>query len=155
MSRFALARWAALLVPAVLLIGAYGSQYLGGLVPCEMCWWQRYPHFGAVVLALLAFALTGAPARILVALAALAIITSGGIGVFHAGVEYHWWEGLTRCAVAAPVGGGDFLAEIMNTPLVRCDQAQWTLFGISLAGWNAIVSIPAGLYILWLLRGRA
>jgi disulfide bond formation protein DsbB len=152
MTRFALARRVALLVPAALLLGAYGSQYIGGLVPCEMCWWQRYPHFAAVALALLAFALRGAPARTLVALAAVAIVVSGGIGIFHAGVEYHWWEGVTRCTVAAPASGADFRKEIMNAPIVRCDQAQWTLFGISLAGWNAIVSIPAGLYALWLLR---
>jgi disulfide bond formation protein DsbB len=150
-TRFATARALALAVPAALLAGAYGSQSLGGLVPCEMCWWQRYPHFAGVALALLAFVVPGAGSRVLVALAALAIIVSGGIGVFHAGVEYHWWEGLTQCTAATP-SGTDFLKEIMNVPLIRCDAAQWTLFGISLAGWNAIVSIPAGLFILSLLR---
>src|SRR5688572_13763485 len=77
------ARWLALWVPAALLGGAYASQFVFGLYPCEMCWWQRYPHFAAIVLALLGF-LAG-PSRLWVALAGLAILTSGLIGAFHAG----------------------------------------------------------------------
>ncbi len=147
------ARWLALLVPAALLAGALGSQYIGGLYPCEMCHWQRWPHYTAVVLALLSFALRGLPdrGRSLVWLAALAILVSGGIGVFHAGVEYGLWEGLTRCSTTGATGSNaDILADIMSTPVVRCDQVQWSLFGISMAGWNAIVSIASGLVIAWL-----
>src|SRR3954447_20903915 len=85
----AAARLIALLLPAALLAGAFGSQYFGGLVPCEMCWWQRYAHVAALVPAALAFT---APAesprsRIFTLLAAVAIATSGVIGVYHAGVE--------------------------------------------------------------------
>src|SRR5258705_12653772 len=85
----AAARVLALLLPAALLAGAFGSQYFGGLYPCEMCWWQRYAHFAALVPAVLAFT---APAdsqrsRPLVLLAALAIAVSGAIGFYHAGVE--------------------------------------------------------------------
>ena len=96
-TRTEFAHWLALLLPAALLAGAYGSQYIGGLYPCEMCWWQRYPHFAAVGIATVAFLVgnTGYR-RALVALAALAIATSGLIGGFHAGVEYGWWEGLTQ-----------------------------------------------------------
>lgn len=155
--QFRRARLLALAVPLVLLAGAYGSQYIGHLVPCEMCWWQRYAHFAALAFAALALLLARtAASRALTALAALAILVSGAIGIFHAGVENHWWEGLTRCAVADH-GGGDLLADIMNTPLVRCDEAQWRFIGISLAGWNAIVSLPFGIWILWqtLTRKRA
>ncbi|MFX8215243.1 disulfide bond formation protein B, partial [Acinetobacter baumannii] len=73
--------------------------FIGHLVPCEMCHWQRWPHYTAIALAALAFVVPQRGAQqLLVALAALAIITSGAIGVFHAGVEYHWWQGITPCA---------------------------------------------------------
>ena len=97
-SKYDKAHWLAFLLPAALLGGAYGSQYIGGLFPCEMCWWQRYPHFAAVAIAAIAFGVGNRAFRkTLVALAALAIATSGGIAGFHAGVEYGWWEGLTAC----------------------------------------------------------
>ena len=87
-------------------------------------------------------------------LAALAIATSGGIGVFHAGVEYGWWEGLTACATTGTGGSTqDVMDAIMATPLVRCDVPQWTLLGISLAGFNAILSLGAAVAILGLTFG--
>lgn len=157
--RFAAARWLALLVPFALMAGALGSQYIGGLYPCEMCWWQRYPHIAAIVLAALAFVVPGAaPTRALVLLAGLAILVSGAIGVFHAGVEYHWWEGITACSSTMHGSGGsvdDILKRIMEAPIVRCDVAQWRLFGISLAGFNAIFSITGGLAVLALLLRRS
>lgn len=148
-SNLRLARNLALVTPALLLGGAYLSQYGFGLYPCEMCWWQRWPHFAALALALLAFALQ--PRRQLVALAAIAILTSGLIGLFHAGVEYGWWPGITSCAAAFGDGTGNALEDIMNTPLIRCDQPAWTLFGISLAGYNFLVSTASAVAILALL----
>jgi disulfide bond formation protein DsbB len=151
MSQAVLARLLALLVPAGLLGGALGSQYVGGLHPCEMCYWQRWPHAAAIVLAAAAFVLQ-TRARSLTALAALAIAISGAIGVFHAGVELGWWEGLTQCTA----GGALTLEELMNVPLVRCDQVQWSWLGISMAGWNAILSLGAAAAIAGLLaRGRS
>ena len=144
-----LARWLALLVPALLLGGAYLSQYGFGLWPCEMCWWQRYPLFAAVPLALAALAKP--PGRVLVALAALAILTSGLIGFYHAGVEYGQFPGLTACTSEVALGG-DPLEAIMNAPLVRCDQVQWELFGVSLAGFNFLISTAAALAVFALLR---
>ena len=147
------ARLVALAAPLVLLGGALLSQYVGGLYPCEMCWWQRYAHGAALILAALAFT-ASAPsnrARALTALAALAIAISGAIGAFHAGVEYHWWEGLTRCTAT----GAGSLGDIMGIPLVRCDQSQWSLYGISLAGFNAILSLGAAAIVgALLLRSR-
>ena len=142
------ARWLAFGVPALLLAGAYVAQYGFGLYPCEMCWWQRYPHFAAVALALLAFALP--PKRLWIALAALAVLASGLIGVYHAGVEYGWWLGLTTCS-SPGASGGDALEAIMNTPLIRCDAPQWTFAGVSLAGFNAIISVVSAVAILALL----
>ena len=146
-----LAQRLALGVPALLLAGAFVSQYGFGLFPCEMCWWQRYPHFAALALALLST--VAGPRRLWIALAAGGILTSGLIGGFHAGVEYGWWEGITTCAQPA-VGGGDPLEAILAAPIVRCDVAPWTLLGISLAGFNAILSILAALAIWVLLAGR-
>ena len=151
------ARWLALLVPAALLAGALGSQYYGGLYPCEMCHWQRWPHYAAVALALLSFAMRGQPdrGRSFVWLAALAIFTSGAIGVYHAGVEAGIFEGLTTCSAALSGGSSaDILADIMATPLVRCDQIQWSFLGISMAGWNAILSIGSASVISWLSLRR-
>ena len=142
------ARWLAFGVPALLLAGAYVAQYGFGLYPCEMCWWQRYPHFAAVAFALLAFAVP--PKRLWIALAALAVLASGLIGVYHAGVEYGWWLGLTTCS-SPGASGGDALEAIMNTPLIRCDAPQWTFAGVSLAGFNAIISVVSAVAILALL----
>ncbi len=143
----------ALALPAALMAGALGSQYIGGLSPCEMCWWQRYPHYTAIVLALIAFfAPAGLVRRLLIAGAAGGVLTSGLIGAYHAGVEYHWWLGPTQCT-----GNGGFhsMEDLLHqTKLVMCDQPQWTLLGISLAGFNAIISV-AGAALTFVLLGKA
>lgn len=147
-----LANIIALIVPAALLAGAYGFQYLGGLPPCEMCWWQRWAHMAALVPALGAMLIADRPiGRWLIVLAGLAIAASGVIGVYHAGVEQHWWQGITACT-AQPISGtaAEILADVMATPLVRCDAIPWSLFGISMAGWNAIFSLGAAGTVLWL-----
>ena len=147
------ARWLALLVPAALLGGAYVSQYGFGLYPCEMCWWQRYAHFAALFFGVLAFAQRRS--KIAVPLAMLAIATASALGGYHAGVEYGWWEGITACStVAERMPGQSSLDAIMNAPIVRCDHAPWTLFGISLAGFNFLISGAAAVAIAWLL-GRS
>ena len=154
-----LGRLLALLVPVGLLGGALGSQYLGGLQPCEMCYWQRWPHGAAIVLAALAF--TGAAgsqrSRSLTLLAAAAIAISGAIGVYHAGVELKIFEGVTSCTTTASAAStAELLEQLMRVPLVRCDQVQWSFLGISMAGWNAIISLTAAAAIaaLTLSRGR-
>jgi disulfide bond formation protein DsbB len=149
------ASWLALLIPAALLGGALGSQYIGGLFPCEMCYWQRWPHEAAIAFALMALLSrdTGIR-RLFVILAALAIVSSGLIGVFHAGVEYKWWDGVTPCTRTPGTSGGNIMADIMAAPLVSCNQPQWTLGPISLAGFNAIFSIGGGLLVLWMAGRR-
>ncbi len=144
-----LARQLALAVPSLLLGGALVSQYGFGLFPCEMCMWQRYPHFAAIGLGLLAS--IAPPQKLWTALAAVAILISGAIGLFHAGVEQHWWEGITGCALTISHDGGDALEAILNAPIVRCDEIPWSFLGVSLAGWNFLVSTASGLGILWLL----
>ncbi len=157
-SPLALAKALSLLVPAALLAGAFAFEHLGGLFPCEMCWWQRWPHMAALAFAAVAIAGGGRlpdRGRSFVWLAALAILTSGLIGVYHAGVEADIFEGFSQCTAAG--GGGsteDVLDRIMNAPLVRCDEVQWQLLGISMAGWNAILSLGSALVILWLSLKR-
>ena len=152
------ARMIALLLPIALLGGALGSQYLGGLHPCEMCYWQRWPHAAAIVFAALAFT---APAetvrsRNLTLLAALCLSVSGIIGVYHAGVEARVFEGFTTCtATGKGLSTADLLQQIKSAPLVRCDEVQFRFLGISMAGWNAILSLGGTAAILFLsLRGR-
>jgi disulfide bond formation protein DsbB len=154
----AIARLIALVLPLALLAGAFGSQYIGGLVPCEMCWWQREAHMVAVVIAALAFTGPAASARsrTLVLLAAAAIVLSGAIGVYHAGVEAKIFQGFTQCtALPKAASTADLLKQITHAPLVRCDEVQWRFLGISMAGWNAILSLGgAALIALLSIRGK-
>jgi disulfide bond formation protein DsbB len=136
---------------AALLAGAFLFQALG-YAPCQMCVWQRYPHAIAIGLGALALWLQ---AGVLLALGALAACVTAGIGVFHAGVEQGWWQGPTACSG----GGVDSLSpdalfdQIMAAPLVRCDEIPWELFGLSMAGWNALISFClAGVWIAALRR---
>lgn len=148
------ARLIALLLPAALLAGAFGSQYFGRLYPCEMCWWQRYAHMVAMVPALLAISpvMNARRSRLFVLLAALAIAVSGAIAVYHAGVELKIFEGFTTCTSTAAAGGStaEMLRKITAAPLIRCDQIQWSFLGISLAGWNAIISLGGAALIVFL-----
>lgn len=130
-----------------LLSGAFIFQSLG-YAPCPMCLWQRYPHVVAIVIGLIAFIL---PGRILPLLGAAAALTTAGIGVFHTGVERGWWEGPSTCS-SQPIGDlspEELLDQIMNAPLVRCDEVAWQLLGLSMASWNALFSL--GLAALWLM----
>jgi disulfide bond formation protein DsbB len=149
------ARALALLVPAALLAGAFGSEYLGGLYPCQMCWWQRWAHIAALAFALLSFAPLADKGRSLVWLAALAILTSGAIGAYHAGVEVKIFQGFTECTAQGSGGSAkELLERILDAPMVRCDQVQFSFLGISMAGWNAILSTGFALVILWLSLRR-
>ncbi|WP_420002887.1 disulfide bond formation protein B [Arenibacterium sp. LLYu02] len=132
---------------AALLLGAFGFQYIGELAPCKLCIWQRYPHGAAVGIGVLAFLIPGA---ILPYIGALTALATAAIGAFHAGVEQGWWEGPITCT-SGPIGGlsaEDLMNQIMSAPLVRCDDIAWQMMGISMAGWNAILSLVlAGLWI--------
>jgi disulfide bond formation protein DsbB len=142
----------ALLVPLALYGGALVSQFGFGLYPCEMCYWQRWPHQAAMVLAALALLLrtNAAAARALTLLAMAAILVSGGLGVFHAGVEYGFWPG-PACSTGG--SGPVSIEDLMAGPVIACDKPQWTLLGISLAGFNALFSF-AGAALIWALYRR-
>ena len=136
---------------AALLIGALGFQHIGGLAPCKMCLWQRYPHFAAVLISALFFAFQY---RAVAALGAAASLSTAGIGFYHAGVERSWWEGPNSCTSNA-IGGmstDDLINQIMAAPMVRCDEVSWALWVLSMAGWNALLSLA--LSGLWLMALR-
>ncbi|EEX10727.1 disulfide bond formation protein, DsbB family [Ruegeria lacuscaerulensis ITI-1157] len=136
-----------------LLLGAWAFQYIGGMAPCKMCIWQRYPHGAAIVIGALAFALPGV--RLLPLLGAAAAATTSGIGIYHAGVERGLWEGPSSCTSGSISGlsAEQLMEQIMAAPLVRCDEIPWEMFGLSMAGWNALLS--AGLVLAWLAAWRA
>lgn len=130
------------------LIGAFGFQYLGGLAPCQLCLWQRWPHAAAVLVLLMWAATRG---RALPLLGALAALATAGIGLFHTGVEQGWWEFISSCTQGsiAGISAGDLLDPSKAAPPpVRCDAIPWSFLGLSMAAWNAILS--AGLAGLWL-----
>jgi len=140
---------------AGLLAGAFLFQHVGGLAPCEMCLWQRWPHALAILLGalLLAPALRGL--RAIRALGALAMLAGAGIALMHTGVERGWWEGPTECSqtMGAGLSTDDLLAAIQNAPMVRCDEVAWSLAGLSMASWNGILSLVlAGLWLASLRR---
>lgn len=130
-----------------LLAGAYTFQAFG-YPPCQMCYWQRWPHFAAVGVGVLA---TLIPARVWPYLGALAAATTSVIGVYHTGVERDWWEGPTSCTGGALDLTGDLLST-SGDRLIMCDQVSWELFTLSMASWNALFS--AGLVLIWLAAAR-
>ena len=125
---------------AALLIGALGFQFIGEMAPCKMCYWQRYPHVIAVVIAALALKLSG---RVLPVLGAISALTTAGIGAYHTGVERDWWEGPSTCTSGSVtnMSAEDLMAQIMDAPLVRCDEVPWELFTLSMASWNMLASL--------------
>ena len=150
----------AILIAAIgALGGAYGSQYLGDLQPCKLCLYQRWPWWIALAVSGLAVLLRGRPVVAMgaVVVSSLAILGGAGIAGFHVGVEQHWWEGLASCG-----GTGDMPTtvealrrQIMSAPVIRCDEVAWSLLGVSMAGYNFLISLglgAGGLWVLWRKR---
>ncbi len=134
-----------ILAASVIVVGgALLSQYVGGLQPCELCLYQRWPYYAAIVLTAAA-ALLGRrdTSRAVVALCALLFLAGGAVAFYHVGVEQKWFAGPTACTAPSLTGGSiaDLKAQLLATPPVRCDEVQWSLFGVSLAGWNMLASL--------------
>jgi disulfide bond formation protein DsbB len=134
-----------------LLAGAFIFQALG-YPPCALCLWQRWPHAAAIVIGGLSLAL---PSVVLPLAGALSALATAAVGLYHTGVERAWWEGPTTCT-ASPLGQlspQELMEQIMTAPLVRCDEVAWSLGGLSMASWNAILSLC--LALVWLVAARA
>lgn len=141
------------LCSAAMLLGAFGFQYIGDMPPCKLCIWQRWPHGLAFGVALIAYLL---PSRWFYLLGAGLVLFGAGVAFYHSGVELHWWEGPTTCTSQGVSGltTAELMNQIMNAPLVRCDEIPWSMFGISMAGWNGIASLSfAGIWLLAFKRG--
>lgn len=153
--RLDLLSWLTAALGVVVLGTVLASQYLGGLQPCELCLYQRWPWGVAIALGVLAAVIRPAR-RVLVLLAGLVILLGGLLAAYHAGVEYGWFPGFTSCTSAISAGSSvaDLRNQLLNAPVVRCDVPGFVLFGISMAGYNAILSVIAGLVLLFAgLRG--
>ncbi len=137
-----------LLASAAVVGGALLFQYVGGIQPCELCLYQRWPYYGVIVLAVLALLAGDRRATLaLLVIAALAFLAGAALAFYHVGVEQHWFAGPSACS-GAPITGGsvaDLKAQLLARPPVRCDEVAWSLFGVSLAGWNLLASIALAL----------
>jgi disulfide bond formation protein DsbB len=122
-----------------------------GYAPCELCLTQRYAFYAAIPLALLTLLLAGRSAhglaRIGFALLALVFVASAVLAAYHAGVEYHWWQGPTACTGGpGSLDVNDLVKALDSVKVVRCDEVQLRIAGLSLAGWNVIASAVLAVY---------
>ena len=133
--------------------GALAFQYIGHLNPCHLCLIERWPHRVAIAIGILALILPMPAARRgLAGLGALTMLVSGGLGLYHAGVEQHWWPGPTTCTSSGNVAGMStdaLLNQILAAPVAHCDQVAWEMFGLSMAGWNMVLSLVLALIWAW------
>lgn len=129
---------------ALALAAAWYFQLVVGLAPCPLCLDQRVPYYIGVPLALVAFAfgLSGreAVARPILWVLFLLMLANVGLASYHAGVEWQFWPGPDTCTGAPTMATGDILSAIKGARVPRCDEAAWRLFGISMAGWNALIA---------------
>ncbi|GAA6178652.1 disulfide bond formation protein B [Shimia sp. NS0008-38b] len=130
-----------------MILGAWAFEFIGGLAPCKLCYYQRYPHWLAAGAGALALATS---TLFLAYVAAVGAAASGLIGLYHAGVEQKWWEGPSTCTSGdvSNMSSDDLFNQIMAAPIVRCDDIPWQMFGLSMASYNAILSLAAA--ALWI-----
>ena len=141
------------------LAGAFAFQYLGGIEPCILCIYQRFAYGATIVLSAVAlgFAVSGQRRALagLLVVTALAFAVGAAIAAFHVGVEQHWWRGTAACGASGALATTieELRRQIMNAPIVRCDEVPWSLFGVSMAGYNVLISAALATFSLWAARG--
>lgn len=141
------------LMSAGLLAAAFAFEHFGGLLPCKLCIWQRWPHALIILVAVLGLVSLRA-SLVLVLIAGLAL-TNVSLSFYHIGVEQQLWQGPASCSGALDSGlsSSDMLDLLLATPVIRCDEIAWSFLGISMAGWNMLFSLAqAGLAGKMLLR---
>jgi disulfide bond formation protein DsbB len=138
------------------IFGAYFFQYVIGLPPCPLCLEQRYAYYISIPLAamiLLGLSVGSSPKVMLLAFLAIAVamLWNAGLGAYHAGVEWHWWPGPQDCSGAVPnfSTGGSLIDQMNKARVVRCDEAAWRFLGLSLAGYNVLISLTLAVIALW------
>jgi len=144
------------LLSAALLIGAWTFQYGFGYAPCQMCYWQRHAHKAVLAFAGLGLILRhiGKPdIRIINAVLGLALLISAALAFWHMGVEYKWWEGPKTCLADKidinAIGSGQDLLNSLSQPIKppACADAVWHFLGLSMAGWNMVISMTGALVL--------
>lgn len=140
------------LVSAAALIAAFALQYLADLAPCPLCVWQRYPHLAVIALGLVGWRWRPAP---MLALAALLLVGSTGLAAYHVGIEQGWWALPAGCVTGQGASSVEELRRMLADAPPTCDQVSFTLVGLSLAGWNGVISLGlAGYAAAALVFGR-
>jgi disulfide bond formation protein DsbB len=154
--RMATAAIVAAAVAVATILGAYFFEFVLNYQPCPLCLTQRIPYYVAipVAAAVAGAAQAGAGPRLLAAgllVVAIAMLIGAGLGVYHSGVEWKWWAGPSDCSGPISTFGqaGSLLRTIETTPVIRCDEAAWRLFGLSLAGYNVLISVAVAGVALW------
>ncbi|HEY0234775.1 MAG TPA: disulfide bond formation protein B [Afipia sp.] len=146
------------MIAAATIAGAWFFQLVLDIRPCPLCLEQRYAYYLAIPLALLlaiAAARRAPPALLMFGFAvlALAVLANAGLGTYHAGVEWGWWKGPSDCTgPLTDLGTGNLLESLKTVKVIRCDDVQWKFLGLSLAGYNALISLLMGAIALWGLR---
>jgi disulfide bond formation protein DsbB len=141
---------------AATILGAYYFQFVLGLPPCPLCLEQRIAFYVSIPLAVLVAVAAGrdAPRGVVAAglsVIALAMLFNSGLALFHAGVEWKWWPGPQECSgpLTDLTGGGDLLSSLTNLTIVRCDEAAWRFLGLSLAGYDVLISLALAAIAAW------
>jgi disulfide bond formation protein DsbB len=148
--------WIVLVVSIAVLATVFWFQYRRDLAPCPLCLYQRGPYFAAVPLTILALVIRREGfaigwRQVVMAVVALGFAAGAAVAVYHVGIEQHWWAGPTACS-GANVGAqsvDELRAALMATPVVRCDQVAWSLLGVSLAGFNVLISLGLAILSAW------
>jgi len=157
------------LVPALIVtvsLGALGAalfaQYVGDIQPCILCVYQRYAYLAVLAAGIIGMVVGGNPVarRLAISLAALAFLTGAGLAFFHVGVEQLWWRGTAECHAPAfdpSAAIADLRKQLLQTDFVACDQIPWSLFGLSIAGYNVLASLAFAAACVWaaVRRGKA
>jgi disulfide bond formation protein DsbB len=146
-------------ISAASLAVALISQYGFGLWPCELCIWQRYPYVAAIALGLFGAVFAARPVlrRASLTLAALVFVSGAGIAGFHVGVEQGWWQGLPGCTAGLDAGmsAREVLAMLeTRQQVVPCDEPAWTFAGVSMAGYNGLLSLALAAFAGWGAKAR-
>jgi disulfide bond formation protein DsbB len=137
------------------ILGAYFFQYVIGLPPCPLCLEQRIAYYVSIPLAamiLLGLSVGSSRKVLMLALFAIAaaMLWNAGLGVYHSGVEWHWWQGPQDCSGAVPdFSKGSLIEQMQRARVVRCDEAAWRFLGLSLAGYNVLISLGLAAVAVW------
>ena len=143
-------------IAAATIAGAWFFQLVLDIRPCPLCLEQRYAYYFAIPLAILIAlgAARGLPRGLLgggLAILAVALLASAVLGGYHAGVEWGFWQGPTDCSGPITDLGntGGLLDSLSKVKVIRCDEVQWRFLGLSLAGYNVLISLGLAAMALW------